>query len=102
MKRILVRMILCAALAALALTLAVFTLAGFARDRGAPPPGSLYVLREAGGNVAVYGARDLNRPLAITEIELESLREGDRAMIAGGLPVYSREELAQLLEDLGS
>lgn len=101
MKRILVRMILCAALAALALTLAVFTLAGFARDRSAPP-GSLYVLREAEGNVAVYGAGDPTRPLAITEIELKSLREGDRALIAGGLPVYSREELAQLLEDLGS
>ena len=102
MKRTLVRMILCVALAALALTLAIFTLAGFARDRKAPPADSLYVLGMAEGNVAIFGRNDLKRPLAVTEIELENLRERDRTLLAEGLPVYSREELAQLLEDLGS
>ena len=95
-----VKIILCATLAALAVTMAGFTLAGF---RASPPPqDSLYMLRETGGNVAVYGREHPETPLAVTGIETRNLREQDRALIEAGLPVGSGEELARLLEDLGS
>ena len=46
-------------------------------------------------------ARD-REPVSVTGIELKNLREADRAMIEAGIPVISRHELLQLLEDLGS
>lgn len=38
----------------------------------------------------------------MTRIELKCLRAADRAMVEAGIPVLSRQELLQLLEDLGS
>ena len=60
-----------------------------------------YLLAVAGERVAVYDLFDRREALEITEIELSSLREHDRALIEQGLPVESREELLTLLEDLG-
>ena len=63
---------------------------------------ALYVLRREGEYLAVYpGKRSREKPV-LTGIELQDLRRADRAMIEQGLPVSSRLELLQLLEDLGS
>ena len=95
-----IRIIICSVLLALAATMATFTIAGFTGRK--PVQSSMYLLGEADGNVAVYARDDPKTPVTVTEIELATLRESDRALIADGLPVSSREELAQLLEDLGS
>lgn len=96
-----IRMILCAALAAIAVTMAVFTLAGFTPDEGGAD-GAAYIIGVSGGNVAVYEGSDRKQPITVTDIELAQLREADRAKVSDGLPASSREELLQLLEDLGS
>ena len=63
---------------------------------------ALYTLRREGEFLAIYpGKRGRDAPV-ITGIELHGLRRADRAMIEQGLPVGSRQELLQLLEDLGS
>ncbi len=61
-----------------------------------------YVLREGDEVVAVYPGKSGREAPRSTGIALESLRRADRAMIRQGLPVRSRRELLQLLEDLGS
>ncbi len=61
-----------------------------------------FFLRRDGAYVAVYPGRRSRDPVEITRIELQGLRRADRAMIEAGLPVASRQELLQLLEDLGS
>ena len=95
-----IRIILCAALVCIAVTLAGFTLAGF---RGqAPVQNSLYLLGESAGRVAVFGRDNPGTPVTVTDIAMSSLRERDRQLISDGLPVSTREELAQLLEDLGA
>ena len=101
-----IRIILCAALCALALTMAVFTLAGFSpsRTRMNPPVVSegSFVLGESNGNIAVFANGDMQNPLTVTNIELDQLREADRSMISAGHVAGSESELMQLLEDLGS
>ena len=98
-----IRMILCAALAALAITLAAMLLAGFRPRQGMPDlADSMFYLAPSGGKVAVFIPEQPETPVTVTAIELDSLRERDRDLIAAGMPVSSREELAQLLEDLGS
>ncbi len=61
-----------------------------------------YVLRQEGDYVAVFPGRKGRAEPRLTDIELQSLRRADRAMIREGLPVRSRRELLELLEDLGS
>ena len=61
-----------------------------------------YFLRSNEGFVGVFSSAAGREPLRVTAIELRSLRRVDRAMIEAGLPVRSRQELLQLLEDLGS
>ena len=63
---------------------------------------ALYYLRGEGAYIAVFRGKRARDPLTVTGIELEGLRRADRAMIEAGLPVVSRQELLQLLEDLGS
>lgn len=102
-----IRIILCAALCAVALTMAVFTLAGFSPShptRANPPEvreGS-FVLGELDGNIAVFASGNMDEPITVTNIELRQLREADRSMISAGLVAGSESELMQLLEDLGS
>lgn len=99
-----IRMILCTILAAVALTMAVFTLAGFT-DRDGHPQAlseSRYVLGEREGSIAVFRSDDPNTPVTITNIELATLREADRQLISAGLVAGSEDELLMLLEDLGS
>ena len=54
------------------------------------------------GFVAVYTASRSRAPESVTAIEVASLRSADRAMIERGIPVADRQELLELLEDLGS
>jgi hypothetical protein len=61
-----------------------------------------FFLRRDGAYIAVFPSGRGRDPLEITRIELQGLRRADRAMIEAGLPVSSRQELLQLLEDLGS
>ena len=95
-----IRIMVCAILAAVAAVMAGYTIVGFGEK--APAQDSLYMLRESGGNVAIYGREDPANPITVTDIELSSLRARDRELIETGLPAQSPEELARLLEDLGS
>lgn len=99
-----IRIVLCTSLAAIAMTLAVFTLAGFSPSRKSVPAetDACYVLGERDGNVAVFLSSDMDSPVTVTDISLANLRQADRAMISAGLLVGSENELMQLLEDLGS
>lgn len=101
-----IRIILCAVLSAAALVMAVITLSGFspAHSRAKLPPVSedSFVLGEIDGNIAVFAGGDMETPITVTNIELDSLREADRSMISDGLVAGSESELMQLLEDLGS
>ena len=100
-----VRAALCLLMAVMAAVAAGFTLAELASgtEETAQQAGeSLYILGASEGLVAVYAGADTQHPLEVTGISLASLREGDRTLLARGLPVDSAEELAQLLEDLGS
>lgn len=85
-------------LVAAALGMAALTLTGFAR-RGAAEG---YVLAAADGRVAVFTARDRRTPVAVTDIELATLRAADRALLDAGLSVPDSDALLRLLEDLGS
>ena len=98
--KIRVRIALCAVLLALAAVMAYLTVAEFQRANAQRAAG--YVLGAADGSVAVYAGGDLKTPLRVTEIEMASLREADRALIAAGLSVGTREEVLQMLEDLGT
>jgi len=101
-----IRIILCVALCALALTMAVFTLSGFSPSRPSHKLPELsegsFVLGESDGNIAVFANGNMESPITVTNIELDQLREADRSMISAGLVAGSESELMQLLEDLGS
>jgi len=99
--KIAIRIILLTCLMAVALTMTVFTLTGF-RTRTAPTPTGELVLGQYGENVAVFDSGDFHTPLEVTDIPLSSLRASDRTLVEDGLRIGSREELAAVLEDLGS
>lgn len=96
-----IRLIVLISLMVIAVVMAALTLADFQKSSAPTPTGTL-VLGSYGDAVAVFDGGDLRNPLQITEIELDTLRSGDRALIEAGMTVSSREELVQLLEDLGS
>ena len=95
-----IRVLLCICLMAIAVTMAAFTMAGFAKE--APAPGEALRLGAWQGSVAVFDGSAGDAPVRVTEIALASLRATDRALIEHGYPVGSEEELQALLEDLGS
>ena len=68
-------------------------------------PGSVddaeFILREYDGCVAVFAAGE-SSPMTMTDIQVKSLREADRALRNAGLPCETRDEVLTLLEDLGS
>ena len=92
-----IRLTVCIMMMAIALTMAVFTLADFS---GGEAEG--YVLGEADGLIAVYRSGRLREPIAVTDIELRTLRDADREKITEGLPAADQREVQELLEDLGS
>ncbi|MCL2843553.1 MAG: hypothetical protein FWE28_08865 [Oscillospiraceae bacterium] len=59
-----------------------------------------YLVRNTDGYIGVY-YQDGRRPIFITEIPMASLGEYDRNEIKQGISVATRQELIQLLEDLG-
>ena len=61
-----------------------------------------FFLKSCDGFVAVYTASRSRAPESVTAIEVASLRSADRAMIERGITVADRQELLELLEDLGS
>lgn len=103
---------------ALIATLAVYTALGAARSLrpavhdsvpteiyarfSAREESAEYFLKDCDGFVAVYEAAKSRAPETVTAIETASLRGADRAMIEKGIPVSDRQELLELLEDLGS
>ena len=99
-----VRIAICAVMFVLATAMAGFTLAslGLSGEEREETVGSKYILGVSDGLVAIFPGDDQKHPVEVTRIELSSLRESDRMMLGAGLPVESEEELARLLEDLGS
>ena len=95
------RLALCVGMLCLAGAMAAFTVGSFQKRTGS---GGFqgYILGESEGRVAVYDALDRSRPLTVTDIELSSLRESDRVLLLSGIQTDTAEELAELLEDLGS
>ena len=61
-----------------------------------------YILRATDGYISVFATSEAKTPITVTNIELRSLREVDRAVIEQGMAVSDREELMSLLEDFGS
>lgn len=92
-----IRIVSCVAMMAIALSMVVFTVADF---READALG--YTLGEYEGNIAVFRKGQESEPIAVTDIELASLRQADRDKISSGLSASGERELQELLEDLGS
>ena len=61
-----------------------------------------YLLREYEGYVAIFDAESGKTPKVVTAIEMKNLTEADRTLMEMGLPAETEDELALLLEDLGS
>lgn len=61
-----------------------------------------FYLRAQDGYIAVYPNRRGAGPERITRIEIITLRAEDRAMLSRGIPAADRQNMLQLLEDLGS
>jgi len=64
-------------------------------------PAAFY-LRPCDGRIAIYSSRRSREPSALTDIDLNTLRSADLAMLQRGIPVSGQTELLMLLEDLGS
>lgn len=94
-----IRIVSCVVLMAIALTMAVFTMADLERPQTETAG---YTLGEHDGNLAVFRSGDSKNPITVTDIELAGLRQADRDMIDRGLEAATHEELLSLLEDLGS
>ena len=67
------------------------------------PTAPCYILRDTGGRVAVYrcGTGSPDTLEQLTGIYVNLLPENDALRVKRGIPVYSRGQLQQLLEDLG-
>lgn len=92
-----VRIAVCVMMMAIALTMVVFTAAGFRKGET-----ESFLLGEYGGNVAVYSSGEERALLRVTDIALASLPGADREKLGSGIAVAGERELQELLEDLGS
>ena len=61
-----------------------------------------YMIMAHHGKIAVFSSNQLDAPLAVTDISVNTLRDSDRRMLADGIKLSSETQVAQLLEDLGS
>ena len=61
-----------------------------------------YCLREQDGYIAVFSSDDILEPVTVTDIEVCTLNDNDRAMLKSGITAENKAELISLLEDLGS
>ena len=83
----------------LALVMSVFAVASVGSD-AAEAAADGYVLRGSDGRVGIYNTD--GELLKMTDIELGSLPSADRESLLQGIFTNNKQELAQLLEDLGS
>lgn len=88
------------ALAAMAASVVMGTLAVTVPEtRAAETEG--YIVKSWCGKVAVYSTGGAE-PVETTDIELKNLPSADRKQLEAGIFIQNDEELAQILEDLGS
>ena len=66
------------------------------------PPAEYCRLGDYEGHIAIFAPDGPDTPQRVTAIAVYMLPSADREALRGGIPVYSREELYRLLEDLGS
>ena len=64
--------------------------------------GAEYILRDCGGYIGVYLPGKPYAPQDVTDIEVAGLRENDRKLIEGAMPVSDLSELFELLQDFSS
>lgn len=70
-------------------------------DDAEETPSAMYLLGVWQGNVAVLEPKE-RLPMRVTETPVSSLPRPDQQALEQGIPVYTAEELAALLEDYGS
>ena len=70
-------------------------------DDAEETPSAMYLLGVWQGNVAVLEPKE-RLPMRVTEAPVSSLPRPDQQALEQGIPVYTAEELAALLEDYGS
>lgn len=61
-----------------------------------------YVLKNVAGFVGIYAIENMERPKTVTNIVVDKLRAADAELLGKGIEVAGEDELARLLEDLGS
>ena len=88
------------ALAAMTVSVVMGTLAA-AAPKGMAAQTEGYIVKSWCGKVAVYSTGGAE-PVETTDIELKNLPSADRKQLETGIYIQNDEELAQILEDLGS
>ncbi|WP_461247497.1 BofC C-terminal domain-containing protein [Treponema sp. R6D11] len=68
-------------------------------DGALPPDEIKYMIQEYNGAIGVFKGTEL---IKIADVDIESLRAGDREALVKGIIVDTEEEVARLLEDYGS
>lgn len=91
-----------AALAAAAIAYSVWMMAPAQNAPGGPRPAPGYWLRDKGGRVAVYAAGNSAEPVAVYDIYVNLLPQGDALQLKSGIPAADAAALERLLEDLGA
>ncbi|HHU22064.1 MAG TPA: hypothetical protein GXZ52_01390 [Clostridiales bacterium] len=61
-----------------------------------------FILKEYEGYIGIFSPGFEKIPITVTDIEVSTLREADKELLAAGIYTSSREEMMQLLEDFGS
>jgi len=94
------RMYICAGALALSVTMSALALTAPAEGNELPEPEG-YMLKSWCGKVAVYMPNG-TEPVETTGIELKNLPSADQNDLEKGIYISNDEELARILEDLGS
>ena len=103
-----IKITVCAVTVCIAVIMSAVTVNSFLEKDNTNPdsitvqPTEGYVIMAYYGKIAVFNPNHLNTPLAVTDININTLRDSDRRMLADGIRLNDEAEVAQLLEDLGS
>ena len=101
-----IKITVCAVTVCIAVIMSAATVNSFLEKDapGSAPEQSVeeYVVMAYYGKIAVFNPNHLNTPLTVTDININTLRDSDRRMLADGIRLNDEAEVAQLLEDLGS
>ena len=95
-----IRMYICAGAMAVSVIMSALALTAPAAVANEPEPEG-YMLRSWCGKVAVYSPNG-TEPVETTGIELKNLPSADQNELEKGIFISNDEELARILEDLGS